>query len=65
MTVLWDVVSCGLVETDNISRALTAFIIRAVVATEAVSTPETSVNIYNTTRHNIPKDIFILVAMRT
>jgi hypothetical protein len=33
--------------------------------TEVVSTSETSVNFYETTRRNIQKDIFILAAMRT
>jgi hypothetical protein len=32
---------------------------------EAVSTFETSVNFYQTTRRNIPEDIFILAAVRT
>jgi hypothetical protein len=32
---------------------------------EAVSTSETSVSIYQTTRRNIPEDIFVLIAERT
>jgi hypothetical protein len=43
----------------DVSEELTAFIIRAV------STSETSVNFYQTTRRNIPEDIFILVAVST
>jgi hypothetical protein len=33
--------------------------------TEAASTSETSVNFYQTTRRNIPEDIFIFAAVRT
>jgi hypothetical protein len=32
---------------------------------EAAITSETSANLYQTTRHNIPEDIFILAAVRT
>jgi hypothetical protein len=46
----------------------TASIIRAMIITaltmEAVSTSETSVNFYETTRRNIPEDIIILAAVR-
>jgi hypothetical protein len=40
------------------SRAIT-------LMTEAASYSETPVDFYQTTRHYIPKDIFILVAPRT
>jgi hypothetical protein len=48
---------------------LTASIIRTITLTialmmETVSTSETQINIYQTTRHNIPEDI-ILAAVRT
>jgi hypothetical protein len=32
---------------------------------EAVNTSETSANFYESTRHKIPEDIFILAAVRT
>jgi hypothetical protein len=50
MIVFWDVVSCSLVE---VPKVLAASIIRAIaLLMEAVSTSETSVNFYQTTRHN-------------
>jgi hypothetical protein len=51
----------------DVSAVLTASIIRAIIALmmDEVSTTETSVNFYQTTRRNIPEDIFILAAVRT
>jgi hypothetical protein len=41
----------------DVSEVLTAYIIRAIaLMTEAVCTSETSLNFYQTTRHNIPED---------
>jgi hypothetical protein len=60
MAVFCVVAPCSLAETD---RQLLAMI---APMTEAVSTSETSVNSYQTTRCNIPNPtIFILVAVRT
>jgi hypothetical protein len=36
-----------------------------VLMMEAIISSETSVNFYQTTRRNIPEDIFILAAVRT
>jgi hypothetical protein len=47
MTVFWDVAPCSLVEIDRRFRG---------AMMEAVTTSETSVNFYQTTRHNIPED---------
>jgi hypothetical protein len=55
MTVFWDVVPCSLVEID-VSEVLTASIITIALMMEAVSTPETLVNFYHTTQHNMPED---------
>jgi hypothetical protein len=42
------------------------FYLRAMtLLAEAASTSETSVNFYQTARHNYQEDIFILAAMRT
>jgi hypothetical protein len=43
---------------------LTASIITALTM-EAISISETSVNLYQTTLRNIPKDILIFAAVRT
>jgi hypothetical protein len=48
MTVFWDVTPCRLVE----------FYRRLALMMEAASTSETSVNFFQNTRCNIPKDIF-------
>jgi hypothetical protein len=52
MVVFWNVVWCSFVILTDISEELTASIFRV----EAVSSSETSVNIYQTTRCNIPED---------
>jgi hypothetical protein len=57
--VLWDVAPCNLVEIYRRFRGVAALMM------EAASTAETSVNLYQTTRHYIPEDIFILAAVRT
>jgi hypothetical protein len=54
MAVFWDVAPCGLAEIDRRFRG-PYFIIRAMVM-ETISTSETSVNFYQTTRLNIPED---------
>jgi hypothetical protein len=48
MTVLWDVAPCSLVDIYRRFR-------RALMM-EAVSTSETLVSVYQTTRRNIPED---------
>jgi hypothetical protein len=65
-TVFWDVAPCNLVDIALISVALTVSIVRvitvsgevtvSVIREEAVSSSETLVNIYQTTRRNIPED---------
>jgi hypothetical protein len=56
-TVFWDVAPCSLVEVTEISEVLTASINREIaVMMEAVSTSETSVNFYQSTRPNTPED---------
>jgi hypothetical protein len=63
MTVFWDVAPCSLVETDDDTVLLTVSITRAIVLMmEAISTSETTVSFYQTTRRNIPD---IRVAVRT
>jgi hypothetical protein len=47
MTVFWDVAQCSLVQIDRRFRG-------GII--EAVSTSETSVNFYQTTRRNIAED---------
>jgi hypothetical protein len=54
MTVFWDVAPFSLVKVYRVSDVLSAFITRTMM--EAVSTSETSVNLYQTTRCNIPED---------
>jgi hypothetical protein len=46
MTVFWVVALCSLVEVETLIALMM----------EAASTSETSVNFYQTTRRNIPKD---------
>jgi hypothetical protein len=48
----------------DVSKVLNASIIIIILMMEAISTSETNVNFYQTTRRNIPEDIFILVAVR-
>jgi hypothetical protein len=55
VTVFWVVAQCSLVEIDHVSEALTAFVIIDLM-TEALSISETSVNFYQTTWRNNPKD---------
>jgi hypothetical protein len=50
MAVFWDVAPCSLVESN---RLISNFI---ALMMEAVSTPETSVSLYQTIRRNIPED---------
>jgi hypothetical protein len=52
MTVFWDVTQCGLVDTDR--RFRVAYCLHH--KTDAVSSTETSVNIYQTTRCNVAED---------
>jgi hypothetical protein len=59
MTVFWDVAPCGLVE--GYRRFVGAYCLHHQddeysLMMEAVSTSETSVNFYQTTRRNIPED---------
>jgi hypothetical protein len=60
-TIFWDVGVCRLVKTD-ISEVLTYSIIR-VKMMEVVNISETSVNLYQTTQCNIPKDSVLQVLM--
>jgi hypothetical protein len=53
--VFWVVAPCSLVEFTDVSEVLAASIIRAIMM-EAVSTSQTSVNFYQTTRRNNPED---------
>jgi hypothetical protein len=52
MAVFWDVASCSV----EISRRFWGAYCLPVLMTEAISTSVTSVNFYDTTRHNIPED---------
>jgi hypothetical protein len=63
MAVSWDAALCSLVYINLRFRGY----YKAIALTmEAVITPETSVNIYQTTRLDIPETaIFILIAVRT
>jgi hypothetical protein len=56
MTVFWNVVPCSLVDID-VSEVLTASVIAPMM--EAVSTSETSVSFYQTTRRNIPEGSYL------
>jgi hypothetical protein len=58
MAVFWDVALCSLV------KIILRFRLIALMM-EAAITSETSVNFYETTRRNIPEDIFILAAVKT
>jgi hypothetical protein len=51
MTVFWDVAPCSLVEIDRRFRG--AYCLYHQGRVEAVSTSETSVNLYKATRRNI------------
>jgi hypothetical protein len=53
MTVFWDVAPCSLVEID---RRFTGAYCLHYEGDEAVSTSETLINFYETTRCNIPED---------
>jgi hypothetical protein len=50
MTIFWDVAPCSLVEVYRYLRGLIALIIKALSASE------TTANLYQTTRLNIPED---------
>jgi hypothetical protein len=52
MTVFWDVAPCSLVLAASVIGAVTLMM-------EAASTSETSENFYQTTRRNIPEDIYL------
>jgi hypothetical protein len=56
MTVFWDVATCNLVGVYSCSNG--SCIIRAITyrPDDGGGTPETSVNVYQTTRRNIPED---------
>jgi hypothetical protein len=58
MAVFWDVARYCVVNNDRCSEERIASIIRTMIALlmEAVGSSETSVNIYQTTRYNIPGD---------
>jgi hypothetical protein len=57
MTVFWDVAPCSLVEIEQRFRGTYCLSLHAIVLVmEAVSTSETSVSFYHTTRRNIPED---------
>jgi hypothetical protein len=60
MAVFWDVAPCSVVDTD-VSKKLTASIIRVMMMMEAANSSETSVNIYKTTWHNIPEDNHLIL----
>jgi hypothetical protein len=47
-----------------VTEVLSAFIIRAMLMMEAESTSETSVNFYQTTRHNNPEDNHLQECMK-
>jgi hypothetical protein len=51
MTIFWDIAPCNLVEVNRRLRGAVIALIK-----EAVSTSETSVNFYETTRRNYPED---------
>jgi hypothetical protein len=54
ITVFWDVASCSLADTDRCFKGTYCLNHHD---DEAVRSSETSVNFYETTRHNIPEDI--------
>jgi hypothetical protein len=58
ITVFWDVSLDSLVNSICVSEVLTDTIIRMgnTLMREVVTTPETSVNFYQTTWHNCPED---------
>jgi hypothetical protein len=66
MTVFWDVALCSLVEVDG--RFRSAYFLRdqsssvtmTALIMEAVNTYETSVNLYESTRRNIPEGYHLL-----
>jgi hypothetical protein len=58
MAVFWDVTPCSLVEMTDVSEVLTFSIIIALLM-EAVSTSETSVTFYHSTRCNISEDSYL------
>jgi hypothetical protein len=47
--VFWFVAPCSMVKFNNVSEVLAASVIRAI-------SPESSVNVYQTTRRNNPED---------
>jgi hypothetical protein len=53
MTVFSDIALCSLVEVDGLSSGANCLV---TFMMEADSTPETSVNFYQTTQRNTPKD---------
>jgi hypothetical protein len=53
MAVVWDVAPCSLLEID---RRFRGDVVIIALIMEVVNTSETSVNIYQTTRRNIPED---------
>jgi hypothetical protein len=55
MTVFWDVAVCNFIEVGQCFRGVYCLHHQALKM-EAVSTSETSVNLYEITWHNIPED---------
>jgi hypothetical protein len=59
MTVFWDVAPCSLAEIDQSFRGVYCLHHQgdeSSLMMEAISTSEMSVNVYQTTRRNIPDD---------
>jgi hypothetical protein len=56
MTFFWDIALCGLVEDERRFRGAYCPHHQGALMMEAVSTSETSVNLYDTTQSNIPED---------
>jgi hypothetical protein len=59
MTVFWDAASRSTVEIDDVSEMQITLIL------EAVSTSETSINLYQTKRRSVSEFMFVFAAVRT
>jgi hypothetical protein len=65
MTAFWDIAPCSIVEVDRRFRASYFLHHRFIdLMMEAVCTSETSVNLYEATRHSIPEGCHIHIRRR-
>jgi hypothetical protein len=64
ISVFWKFASCSLLKIYRLSEVLTALFAVPALIMDAISTVETSVNFYKTTRYNISEDSHLHIHFR-